>query len=106
MAPLLEELNQLLQSFQKVADAKDWHQYHTPKNLTSAIAVEAAELMEVLQWHKSEQSLSATEKQQLADEMADVFLYLLCLADKIDVDLVAAAQTKMQQKLAQITQGR
>ena len=85
------ELHELIERLRTFADARDWQQFHSPKNLAMALSVEAAELMEHFQWLNEQQSqtLSATQRQQVALEMADVFLYLLRLADRLDVDLMA-----------------
>jgi NTP pyrophosphatase (non-canonical NTP hydrolase) len=79
------------------ARERDWEQYHTPKNLVMALTVEAAELQEHFQWLTPEQSqaLSAEKQAAVAAEMADIFLYLLRLADQLSVDLVEATLAKM-----------
>jgi dCTP diphosphatase len=76
---------------------RDWAQFHTPKNLASALSVEAAELLEPFQWlHSgSVDELSATTLSAIRHEMADVLNYLVMLADRLDVDLLAAAQEKI-----------
>ena len=77
--------------------ARDWHRYHTPKNLVMALSVEAAELVEHFQWATPEESLSlAPEKRaEVADEIADVLIYLTELADVLDIDPIAAAREKI-----------
>jgi dCTP diphosphatase len=79
------------------ADARDWQQFHTPKNLAMALSVEAAELLECFQWLTPEQSarLGAGEQRAVEEEAADVLLYLLRLADVMGIDLLDAAQRKM-----------
>lgn len=91
------EFDQLKHQLRDFAEARDWVQFHTPKNLSMALMVEAAELMEHFQWKTELQSkkLSETEQQEVADEVADVLLYLLRLADQLDIDVVQAAQHKM-----------
>ena len=81
----------------RTAQARDWDQFHAPKNLAVAVSVEAAELVEHFQWLTEQQStsLSPETRQQVALEMADVFIYLLRLADKLDVDLISAAWCKI-----------
>ncbi|MFZ6749990.1 nucleotide pyrophosphohydrolase [Undibacterium sp. Ren11W] len=76
---------------------RDWAQFHTPKNLASALSVEAAELLEPFQWlHSgSTEELSAATRTAIRHEMADVLTYLVMLADRLDVDLLAAAQEKI-----------
>ncbi|WP_290676759.1 nucleotide pyrophosphohydrolase [Aquabacterium sp.] len=88
---------QLAQRLQQFADARDWGQFHSPKNLASALIVEAGELLEHFQWMTEEQSrlLDVDKKQAVAHEMADVLLYLVQLSSSLGVDLMAAASEKM-----------
>jgi dCTP diphosphatase len=90
----LAELAGALRAF---AAERDWEQFHTPKNLAAALAVEASEVLEHFQWLTPEQSaaLPEEERARVALELADVLLYLLRLADGLDIDLVAAAQRKL-----------
>lgn len=90
-------LQPLVEALRAFAAARDWGAFHTPKNLATALSVEAAELLEHFQWltDAQSQSLAASKKQEVAAEAADVFLYLLQLCDKLGIDLVAAAQAKM-----------
>jgi NTP pyrophosphatase (non-canonical NTP hydrolase) len=76
---------------------RDWDQFHTPKNLSSALSVEAAELLEHFQWLQTGQpeELGPEKLVQVRHEMADVLVYLVRLADKLDVDLMAAVEEKM-----------
>jgi NTP pyrophosphatase (non-canonical NTP hydrolase) len=90
----LADLERALRDF---AAARDWDRFHSPKNLAMALSVEAAELLEQFQWLTEEQS-GALDEQRLGrvrEELADVFIYLLRLAGKLDIDLVDAAQEKM-----------
>lgn len=91
----LRELRDALREF---AAERDWDQFHSPKNLSIALSIEAAELMEHFQWVKEEDSrqLAPQVLKKVSEEMADVLLYLLRLADKLDVDIVKAAKDKMQ----------
>ena len=90
-------MQQLIQDLRSFAEARDWEQFHSPKNLASALSVEAAELLEHFQWLTEAQSRSlAPEKRaEVGAEMADVLLYLLQLADKLGIDLIDAARRKM-----------
>ncbi len=76
---------------------RDWDQFHTPKNLASALTVEAAELLEHFQWLNSgvATELGEAKLTEVRHEMADVLVYLVRLADKLDVDLGAAVTEKM-----------
>jgi dCTP diphosphatase len=87
-------LSERLQDF---ARERDWEQFHSPKNLASALCVEAGELLEHFQWLTEEQSraLEPEKREAVASEMADVLLYLVQLASKLDVDLIDAAQRKV-----------
>lgn len=93
-----KEIEALQAALQQFALERDWEQFHSPKNLASALSVEAAELLEHFQWLSDEQSrsLSATRRSQVGEELADVFLYLLQLSDKLGVDLIEEARKKMQ----------
>lgn len=76
---------------------RDWDQFHTPKNLSSALSVEAAELLEHFQWLHTgaRDELGEQGRREVAHEMADVLVYLVRLADKLDIDLGTAVQEKM-----------
>jgi NTP pyrophosphatase (non-canonical NTP hydrolase) len=91
----LRDLRDRLRSF---ARARDWEQFHTPRNLATALAVEAAELLERFQWLTEDQSraLPPAELQKVREEMADVLNYLVRLADKLDVNLIDAAREKIK----------
>lgn len=90
-------LDTLTQELRRFAAERDWEQFHSPKNLASALTVEAAELLEHFQWLTEEQSrnLARDKRAAVSDEMADVLLYLLQIADKLQVDLIAAASEKL-----------
>jgi len=92
----LEDLARRLRGF---ASARDWEQFHTPKNLAMALAGEVGELLEVFQWLTPQQSaavLSGERAHDVEDELADVLIYLVRLADVLGVDLLAAADAKVE----------
>lgn len=91
------DLQSLTQALRDFASARDWAPFHSPKNLASALSVEAAELLEHFQWLTEAQSraLTAPKKAEVAAEAADVLLYLLQLCDQLGIDLVEAARQKM-----------
>jgi NTP pyrophosphatase (non-canonical NTP hydrolase) len=91
------ELEQLRDLVRRFVDERDWDQFHTPKNLSAALTVEAAELLEHFQWLQSGSAdeLGAARLREVRHEMADVLVYLVRLADKLDVDLMAAVEEKM-----------
>ncbi|HCE92750.1 MAG: nucleotide pyrophosphohydrolase [Burkholderiales bacterium GWA2_64_37] len=82
------------------AAERQWQPFHTPKNLAMALMVEAAELIEIFQWMTPEQSLAVRDDpaltEPIADEVADVLLYLLQLADHAGVDLAQAVENKLR----------
>jgi len=83
----LNEIKKLAEKLESFAQLRDWNQFHTPKNLSMALAVEAAELMQEFQWLTDEQScsLSAEKLQNVTDELADVFNYLIRLSSKLNM---------------------
>jgi dCTP diphosphatase len=93
--PDIERLQQQLRAF---AAERDWDQFHSPKNLSMALIAEAAELVEHFQWLTEAQSRALPDRKQaeVAQELADIFIYLLRIADKLDIDLLQAAQDKVR----------
>jgi dCTP diphosphatase len=91
----LQDLRTALRQF---AVDRDWDQFHSPKNLAIALNVEAAELLEHFQWLSDAESaeLPPARRESVREELADVLLYLIRLADKLDVDLVTAAAEKLR----------
>ena len=94
---MADSLNDLARALEQFAAARDWQQFHSPKNLASALIVEAAELLEHFQWATEQQSreLSAEQRAAVGAEMADVLLYLVQLGNVLGIDPVAAAQAKL-----------
>jgi dCTP diphosphatase len=94
----LSSLEQLRAALRQFALDRDWDQFHSPKNLAIALSVEAAELLEHFQWTLEADSAGLTPEQHtnVREEIADVLLYLIRLADKLDIDLLAAATDKIQ----------
>ena len=90
-------LQTLARQLQQFADARDWGPFHSPKNLASALIVEAGELLEHFQWLTEDQSrqLAPDQKQAVTHEMADVLLYLVQLSTVLGIDLMDAARAKM-----------
>ena len=93
----IESLAELAEAVRRFGRERDWHLYHTPKNLTAALIVEAAELLEPFQWLTPEESLRLTEpkREAVRQEMADVLIYLVSLANLLEVDLLQAAEDKL-----------
>ena len=92
-----EELESLRRELAAFAEDRDWDQFHSPKNLAMALIAECAELVEHLQWLTEDESARLDEKKLAAVrlELADVLIYLIRIADKLDVDLVRAAREKI-----------
>ncbi len=92
------DLNTLKHRLREFADTRDWNQFHSPKNLCMALGVEVAEITEHFQWLTEEQSrnLPRDKLDEVTAELADTLLYLVRLADKLDIDLVAAATAKIE----------
>ncbi len=92
-------LQALQATLREFAAARQWQLFHTPKNLSTALIVEAAELAEIFQWMTPEESkaahLDAATKEHIADEVADVLLYLMQLADQCHIDVPSAVANKL-----------
>lgn len=90
-------LTHLRDDLRSFAAERDWEQFHTPKNLAAALIVEAAELLEPFQWLTPQQSaqLDTASKDKIAQEIADVLIYLVRLADVLGIDPLQAAQKKL-----------
>jgi NTP pyrophosphatase (non-canonical NTP hydrolase) len=93
-----DSLDRLRADVRDFADARNWQQFHSPKNLAMTLIVEAGELVEHFQWLTQEQSLDLEEKKhrEVALEMADVLIYLIRMADRLDIDLLEAAREKIR----------
>lgn len=88
----LSALRELIRQF---VDERDWAQFHTPKNLAMAMSIEAAEVMEHFQWLPTGRKLADDKRTAVGHELADVLVYLVRLADVLDIDLPAAVADKM-----------
>jgi NTP pyrophosphatase (non-canonical NTP hydrolase) len=89
--------NDVLKTILKFRDERDWKQFHTQKNLSMSIAIEAAELMEVFQWTEPADRVSPADRERAKEEIADVAIYLMLLAHDLDIDLEQAVLTKVDQ---------
>lgn len=92
-----DSLNDLRQRINQFVAERDWAQFHTPKNLAMAMIVEAAEVVEHFQWDTAQESATLTpeRKTEIGHELADTFVYLLRIAEVCDIDLIAAANAKI-----------
>ena len=97
MATDTDSLEYLRKRIAEFAAERDWDQFHNPKNLAMAVAVEAGELLEHFQWLTFQQAdrLPKAARDEVALECADVLLFLLRLCDRLDIDLGAAAERKL-----------
>ena len=93
----MTEVEELRNQLREFAEERDWDQFHSPKNLAMALAGEAGELLENFQWLTEEQSRRPSPEVLAAagEEIADVLLYLIRLADKLGIDAIDAARRKM-----------
>lgn len=91
----LEELRIRISNFAK---ERDWDQFHSPKNLSMALIVEAGELVEHFQWMKQRESfeLEPDKLQSVEQELADIFVYLIRIADQLGIDLIDASHRKIE----------
>jgi len=91
----VQQLRDAMRSFVR---ERDWEQFHTPKNLSMSIAIEAAELMEHFQWRSPEESsrLDGELQRQVAEELSDIVLYALSMANALDLDLTEALLAKLE----------
>lgn len=92
-----DSLHGLRDALRRFAHERDWERFHSPKNLASALIVEAGELLEPFQWMGEDESrrLPEVERERVGEELADVLLYLVRLADVLGIDLHAAALRKI-----------
>jgi NTP pyrophosphatase (non-canonical NTP hydrolase) len=93
----MTQLDRLRDALRTFTTARDWDQFHSPKNLAMALSVEAAELLEVFQWvtEAGSRNLDPAAKAAAGEEIADVLLYLILLSDELGIDPIAAAERKM-----------
>lgn len=98
----MRDLGELKQRLRDFVAERDWGQFHSPKNLSMALSVEAAELVELFQWLTEAESSAPDEKlrRRAAEELADVLWFLVRIADVLDIDLLEAAETKFGQNAA------
>lgn len=97
-----ESLDTLQAQIRQFCDERDWDQFHNPKDLAISLALEAAEVLEHFQWKDNKEIANhvVNGKDDIAEEIADVFYWVLLLSNKLDIDLVAAFDQKMQKNAA------
>jgi dCTP diphosphatase len=93
-----KSFNKIKLRLRDFAKARDWDQYHSPKNLSMALSAEVAEIVEHFQWLTEEQSKRLPQEKfdEVKTELADTLIYLIRLADKLDIDLLVAALSKIE----------
>ena len=93
----MRDLGELKERVRAFVAERDWDRFHSPKNLAMALSVEASELVELFQWLTEEESaaLDGKQRQRVAEELADVLWFLVRLSDRLDIDLLAAAELKL-----------
>tara|TARA_Y100000590_G_C14988639_1_gene739209 strand:+ start:38 stop:382 length:345 start_codon:yes stop_codon:yes gene_type:complete len=91
-------LDEIKNKIRKFADDRNWEQYHTPKNLSMALSAEAGELLEIFQWLNDDESKKLSEKdlQSTKEELADIMIYLIRIADRLNIDLEDAIEKKLK----------
>ena len=96
------DFDEIANELRRFAEERDWNQFHSPKNLAMATAVEVAELLEHFQWLTEEQSknLNPEKLAKVAEEIADIQVYLIRLADKLGVDILESVQAKIKKNAA------
>ena len=96
--PSQMDIEKIKQIINKFAEDRNWDQFHTPKNLSMALSVEASELVEIFQWLKDEESKILDEKnlQSVREELADILIYLIRIAHKLDIDLQNSVLKKIK----------
>ncbi len=93
----MNRLKELQEEIEKFVKERNWEKYHTPKNLATSVSIEAAELLEHFQWEdKKPREYTEKELQEIGEEISDVFIYLLHLANKLDIDIIDASFEKLE----------
>ena len=90
----MNRYEQLLEKIRKFNEDRDWDQFHSPDNLAKSVSIEAGELLECFQWDNEN-----FDKEAVCEEMADVFTYLVDMADRLDVDLIDITDKKMDKNI-------
>ena len=98
----MSDLQQVVERIRQFRDARDWKQFHHPKDMAAGLAIEAAELMELFLWKNEQEQteIVETKREQIEDELADIGMFLLELADNLNVDLLTAIEAKMEKNAA------
>ena len=94
----MRDLQQVIDRIRKFRDARDWMQFHHPKDMAAGIAIEAAELMELFLWKTEQEQTQIVEakREQIEEELADIGMFLFELSDNLNIDLLAAIEAKIE----------
>jgi NTP pyrophosphatase (non-canonical NTP hydrolase) len=98
----MRDLGELKERVRDFVAERDWERFHSPKNLAMALSVEASELVELFQWMTEEESgaIDPERRRRVAEELADVLWFLVRLSDRLDIDLLEAAERKLSANAA------
>jgi dCTP diphosphatase len=93
----MTDLEKIAETLEDFANKRDWNQFHSPKNLSMALSVEVSELVEEFQWLTEKQSAQLPKEKldNVKDEVGDIFIYLIRLSSKLNIDLISAASDKI-----------
>ena len=92
-------IQEIREKISKFVNDRNWNEAHSPKNLSMSISIEASELMEILQWSSTEESWNIDESEEfthLKEELSDVMIYCLSLANQLDIDVADAIEDKIE----------
>ena len=91
-------MKELTSEIKKFVKARDWEQFHSPKNLAIALSVESSELLEIFTWLKKDevQNLNESQMNSIRDEIGDILIYLINFSDKLDLDPIECAKSKLE----------
>jgi len=90
----IKKISEMLLEFRR---ERDWEQFHSPKNLAISISIEAAELLEHFQWQKENEKFTHEKKHEIAEEIADIFNYLIMLAGDLEINIIESAKEKIKE---------
>lgn len=89
-------MDELINEIKEFIQVRDWEQFHAPKNLAMALSAEVAEIVEIFQWKRPDDTLNDAEQESLKQEIGDTLIYLLELSDKYEIDIIEAARYKLK----------
>ena len=94
----MKSLNEASQQIKDFSEARDWSQFHDPKNLALSLSLESSEVLELFQWTK-DNKINPKKMSELPDELADVFYWLIMISNHYDIDLLESLNNKMQKNI-------